>query len=273
MRLFLGAAFCALILMCVPGSAREMASQSLIQQHKEMLYPTVLVTVSSGGGSGTVIYSDKRGDDVVSLILTNHHVISGHVKVEKEWNPIKEKKIEVERRRPVKIDLFEYNNYSDSIGTVGRRALIVAYDEKRDLALLQITDTERKMPYVASLYPEKKDGGPWIFDKVFAVGAGLGKPPFPTEGMLAGFGKDKSGLSLWLATAPIIFGNSGGALFVHSQRGKYELIGVPSQVSVFGWSVVPHMGWSRPITEIRYFLRKNNFGYILGDVEKEPKDD
>ena len=273
MRLFIGAAFCALILVCVPGAAREKASPSLIQQHKEMLYPTVLVTASNVGGSGTVIYSEKRGGDVISLVLTNHHVIADHVKVEKEWNPIKEKKIEVERRRPVKIDLFEYNNYSDSIGTVGRRALIVAYDEKRDLALLQITDKERKMPYVADLYPEKKDEGPWIFDEVYAVGAGLGKPPFPTRGMLAGFGKDKNGLSLWLATAPIIFGNSGGALFVHSQRGKYELIGVPSAVSVYGWSVVPHMGWARPITEIRYFLRKNGFGYILGDVKKESEDE
>jgi S1-C subfamily serine protease len=272
-RLFLGAAFCAFILMCVPAAAREGVTPSVVQQHKEMLYPTVLVTVNNGGGSGTVIYSEKRGGDVISLVLTNHHVIAGHIKVEKEWNPIKEKKIEVERRRPVKIDLFEYNNYSDSIGTVGRRALIVAYDEKRDLALLQITDKERKMPHVAYLYPEKKDGGPWIFEEVYAVGAGLGKPPFPTRGMLAGFGKDRNGLSLWLATAPIIFGNSGGALFVHSQRGKYELIGVPSGVSVYGWAVVAHMGWARPITEIRQFLRKNNFGYILGDVEKESEDE
>lgn len=273
MRLFIGAAFCALMLMCVPGAARENASASVIQRHNEMLYPTVLVTVGAGGGSGTVIYSDKRGDSVVSLVLTNHHVIAGHIKVEKEWDSIKEKKIEVERRRPVKIDLFEYNNHSDSIGTVGRRALIVAYDEKRDLALLQITDTERKMPHIAHLYPEKKDKGPWIFDEVFAVGAGLGKPPFPTRGILAGFGKDRSGMSLWLATAPIIFGNSGGALFVYSQRGRYELIGVPSQVSVYAWSVVAHMGWSRPITEIRSFLRKNNFGYILGDVGKESGDE
>ena len=273
MRLFLGAVLGAFVLLCPPSLAQERASPSVIQQHKEMLYPTVLVTVSSGAGSGTVIYSEKRGDDVVSLVLTNHHVIADHVKVEKEWDSIKEKKIEVERRRPVKIDLFEYNNHSDSIGTVGRRALIVAYDVKRDLALLQITDKERKMLYVARLYPEDKDRGPWIFNEVYAVGAGLGKPPFPTRGMLAGFGKDRNGLSLWLATAPIIFGNSGGALFVRSQRGRYELIGVPSGVSVYGWAVVPHMGWARPITEIRSFLRKNNFGYILGDVEKESEDE
>jgi S1-C subfamily serine protease len=271
--LFLGAALGVFILLCSPGVAQERASPSVIQQHKEMLYPTVLVTVGNEGGSGTVIYSEKRENDIVSLILTNHHVIRSYVSVEKEWNPIKEKKIEVERRRPVRIDLFEYNNHSDSIGTVGRRALIVAYDEKRDLALLRITDKERKMPYVARLYPEDRDRGPWIFNEVYAVGAGLGKPPFPTRGMLAGFGKDRNGLSLWLATAPIIFGNSGGALFVYSQRGKYELIGVPSSLSVYGWTVVPHMGWARPITEIRHFLRKNNFGYILGDEEKEPEDE
>jgi hypothetical protein len=25
------------------------------------------------------------------------------------------------------------------------------------------------------------------------------------------------------------------------------------------------MGWARPISEIRIFLRDNNYGYILGD--------
>jgi hypothetical protein len=37
-------------------------------------------------------------------------------------------------------------------------------------------------------------------------------------------------------------------------------------VSAYGWSgVVTHMGWSRPILEIRVFLRANDYGYVLGD--------
>lgn len=244
--------------------------QDIEKKHREMLYPTVLVSLDSASGSGTVIFSQKIEDKAISLVLTNHHVIKNYVSVEKEWDSSKEKKVDVERRRPVGVKVFEYNNYSELIGTIGREADIVAYDEKRDLALLKITDTERLMPYVAKLYPENEDTGPWIFSDVYSVGAGLGKPPFPTAGFLAGFSKDINGNPLWLASAPIIFGNSGGSLFVYSQRKQYELIGVPSMVSSYGWTnvAVPHMAWARPITEIRDFLRKNGFDYVLGDKEE-----
>jgi hypothetical protein len=35
------------------------------------------------------------------------------------------------------------------------------------------------------------------------------------------------------------------------------------------------MGWSRPIPEIRSFLRNNSYGFILGDepVEEDEEDD
>jgi S1-C subfamily serine protease len=126
------------------------------------------------------------------------------------------------------------------------------------------------MPYVAIIYPEDLDDGPWIFQTVYAVGAGLGKPPFPTMGLLAGYGRDQDGNALYLSTSPIIYGNSGGSLYVYSPRNNYELIGVPSMVSAYGWgSVVSHMAWSRPISEIRIFLRNSSYGFILGDEPRE----
>ena len=244
------------------------------QEHVEMLYPTVLVRVGSGTGSGTVIYSDlNENQEYESYVLTNWHVIQNYVKLNKIWNPDQKEHVETETRRPVNIDLWEYNNFSTAVGTIGRIANIVAYDKGRDLALLQVEDTERKMPYVATLYPEDKDEGPWIFSTVYAVGAGLGKPPFPTMGLLSGYGKDTHGNDLYLASSPIIFGNSGGSLYVYSSRRVYELIGVPSMVSAYGWGTpVTHMGWARPISQIRIFLRDNKYGYILGDepeVEEE----
>tara|TARA_R110002020_G_scaffold128999_4_gene289032 strand:- start:1124 stop:1972 length:849 start_codon:yes stop_codon:yes gene_type:complete len=271
---FIGAILFSIVLsLSCSAALAENLLQSIEKKHKEMLYPTVLVSLERGAGSGTVIFSRAVEKTITSLVLTNYHVVAKYVSVEKEWDSSKEKKVDVERKRPVSVEVFEYNNYSELIGTIGREADIVAYDEKRDLALLKITDTERLMPYVAKLYPENKDTGPWIFSNVFAVGAGLGKPPFPTAGFLAGFSKDINGNPLWLASAPIIFGNSGGSLFVYSQRGQYELIGVPSMVSSYGWdsAIVPHMAWARPITEIRLFLRKNGFGYVLGDVEEKEK--
>ena len=241
-----------------------------VQQHLEMLYPTVLVAVGSGSGSGTVIFSDMHEDEYASLVLTNWHVVRSAITVLEEWDSQKQQKIEKETRRPVKIEIFEYNDYSKSIGTTGRTAAIVAYDKKRDLALLRIDDRERSIDHVAVLYPENKDSGPWIFQKAWAVGAGLGKPPFPTQGLLSGFAKDSYGNDLILGSAPIIFGNSGGSGYVMSPRGTYELIGVPSMVSAYGWgSVVSHMGWWRPISEIRIFLRENQYGFVLGDEIEE----
>ena len=241
------------------------------QEHMEMLYPTVLVRVGSGSGSGTVIYSKENEDrKYESFILTNWHVIQSYVKISKVWNSDKKEHVETENRRPVNIDLWEYNNYSTAVGTIGRLARIMAYDKSRDLALLKVEDEERPMPYVAIIYPEDLDDGPWIFQTVYAVGAGLGKPPFPTMGLLAGYGRDQDGNALYLSTSPIIYGNSGGSLYVYSPRNHYELIGVPSMVSAYGWgSVVSHMAWSRPISEIRIFLRNSSYGFILGDEPRE----
>ena len=269
--------FLAVILMLGTSLAYANPKQNSItpeQEHMEMLYPTVLVRLERGTGSGTVIYSELNEDqEYESYVLTNNHVIQNYVKVSKIWNSELKEHVETENRRPVNIDLWEYNNFSTAIGTMGRIAEIVAYDKSRDLALLRVKDTERQMPYVATLYPEGLDEGPWIFQTVYAVGAGLGKPPFPTMGLLAGYGRDQDGNELYLSSSPIIFGNSGGSLYVYSPRRTYELIGVPSMVSAYGWgNVVSHMALSRPIAEIRIFLRENKYGFIIGD-DPEPKEE
>jgi S1-C subfamily serine protease len=269
--------FLAVILMLGTSLAYANPKQNSItpeQEHMEMLYPTVLVRLERGTGSGTVIYSELNEDqEYESYVLTNNHVIQNYVKVSKIWNSELKEHVETENRRPVNIDLWEYNNFSTAIGTMGRIAEIVAYDKSRDLALLRVKDTERQMSYVATLYPEGLDEGPWIFQTVYAVGAGLGKPPFPTMGLLAGYGRDQDGNELYLSSSPIIFGNSGGSLYVYSPRRTYELIGVPSMVSAYGWgNVVSHMAWSRPIAEIRIFLRENKYGFIIGD-DPEPKEE
>ena len=268
MRKFL-AAF-GIVLMLSGAAYADLREPIPVQQHEEMLYPTVLVAVGTGSGSGTVIFSERIEGEYMSLVLTNWHVVASAVQVSEEWDPQKKQKVEKETRRPVKIEIFEYNNYSTSIGTTGRTAQIVGYDKKRDLALLRIDDRERPLEHVATLYPEDMDDGPWIFQKAFAVGAGLGKPPFPTMGLLSGYGRDQNGNALYLSSSPIIFGNSGGSLFVYSPRNSYEMVGVPSMVSAYGWgSVVSHMAWSRPISEIRIFLRANKFGFILGDKPEQ----
>jgi len=44
-------------------------------------------------------------------------------------------------------------------------------------------------------------------------------------------------------------------------------------VGAYGWgTVIPHIAWARPISEIRVFLRENEFGFVLGDEDVPKKD-
>ena len=54
------------------------------QEHLEMLYPTVLVRVGNGTGSGTVIHSELNEEQKYeSYVLTNWHVVQNYVKITK----------------------------------------------------------------------------------------------------------------------------------------------------------------------------------------------
>ena len=59
------------------------ASKEIIQKHEQMFYPTVRVRTKKAGGSGTVVYSENYNDEVYTYVITNHHVISDSVHVEK----------------------------------------------------------------------------------------------------------------------------------------------------------------------------------------------
>tara|TARA_Y100000310_G_scaffold314919_1_gene364828 strand:- start:1059 stop:1940 length:882 start_codon:yes stop_codon:yes gene_type:complete len=273
----------AIAILLPQVSSVHAETEAPVKKITEMLYPTVMVDLSDGSGSGTIIFSGVRKHDswrdekVWTLVLTNYHVIRSAVSIDEEFDPKKQKMIQKETRRPVHVRLWDYNDYSTAVGTTGRVARIVAWDKHRDLSLLRLDDKERIIKNVATLWPEDV-GGPYLFQKTWAVGSGMGNPPYPTEGLLSGIsGKDAKGRSLYLSSAPIIFGNSGGSLWAYSKsRYKYEMIGVPSMISAFGYgTIVTHLAWSRPISEIRAFLRENAFGFVLGDkdvAKKEPKD-
>jgi S1-C subfamily serine protease len=237
---------------------------------EQALYATVLIASKGSTGSGTVIYS--QADDAglaTTLILTNHHVIANSVSVRKEWDSKAGKEKDRERRQQVKSLWFDYNFCSMSVGTRGKSAEIVAYDKPADLALLRLIDRERTIDVVADLRPP--DSPLQLGTEVYAIGAGLGRPPFTTDGLIAIVDYQMQGYPYIMATAPIIFGNSGGGLFQWSNdRGRFELIGVPSKVSAAGWSAVTHMAWSIPVATVRDFLIANDFGYVVGEPEIAP---
>ena len=280
LSVLLATALCVVPMVSIAYAAE---TEAPVKKITEMLYPTVMVDLGQGRGSGTVIYSGTRkpkswkDEKVWTLVLTNYHVIQSAVNIEEEFSSKMGKNIQKETRRPVHIRLWDYNDYSTAVGTTGRVARILAWDKHKDLALLRLDDKEKILENIATFWPEHV-GGPYLFQKTWAVGSGLGNPPYPTEGLLSGIsGKDQKGRSLYLSSAPIIFGNSGGSLWAYSKsRDRYEMIGVPSMVSAFGYgNVVTHIAWSRPISEIRTFLRDNDYGFILGDkdIDKDIKKD
>ena len=260
------------------------------QEHDEMLYPAVQITSAGAIGSGTVIYSavrdavaceledvddqpevvctpltDASGGPVRqchSYIVTNFHVVQRAIEVLKTYDPKLKLTVDKETRYAVDVAWWQYNDLSRAVRTEGAKADIVGYDKKADLALLRVRDFERCMDNVAHLLPEGEKM--FLFERVWAVGAGLGQPPFPTDGMLANLETEIKGHPYLLATAPIIFGNSGGALYRFSdERQRFEMIGLPSRVSAAMFTVVSHMGWSIRIDTLRAFLRDNNVGFIV----------
>tara|TARA_R100000789_G_scaffold99201_1_gene105041 strand:+ start:767 stop:1606 length:840 start_codon:yes stop_codon:yes gene_type:complete len=258
-------ALSGMLLQC--GASNTLAA-SCGPQHEEMLDTAIRVDTS---GSGTVLYSKKHNEEWESYILTNFHVIARQITLREVWNPLKGEKEKRETREPVTAFWFDYVKCARSVGTRGRIADIVAHDQQRDLALLRLRDTERGVERIAHMLPE--DESPKLGQTVWAIGAGLGFPPSMTSGEMAFAEQMIEGYRYQLATAPIIFGNSGGSLFSYSEvRKQYEMIGVPSRVSASGFQAVTHMGWSIPTETMRTFLRDNYYGFIVGDAYIKPED-
>ena len=88
------------ISMCIASQGFANPKKSGVvpeQEHLEMLYPTVLVRLGNGSGSGTVIYSEQNEElDYESYVLTNWHVVQNYVKLNKVWNSDKKEHIETE---------------------------------------------------------------------------------------------------------------------------------------------------------------------------------
>ena len=187
------------------------ASKKIIQKHEQMFYPTVRVRTKKAGGSGTVVYSEKHKGEVYTYVITNHHVISDSVKIEKKWDPVHKRKMDKEKLDTVHVEFFRYNNYSHTIGSFAVEADIVAYSEVeggQDWALLRVRDKENKADWVANLFPLKDLDNVHIFDQTYAVGASLGHPPVASEGMITYMDDEIDSYKYWMSSAPTIFGNS-----------------------------------------------------------------
>jgi len=246
------------------------ASKEIIQKHEQMFYPTVRVRTKKAGGSGTVVYSKEYEGEVYTYVITNHHVISDSVHLDKKWDPILKRKVDKEILDTVYVEFFRYNNYSHTVGSFAVEADIVAYSDVQggqDWALLRVRDKENTADWVANMFPLDDIENVHIFDKTFAVGASLGHPPVASEGMITYMDDEIEHYKYWMSSAPTIFGNSGGAVYRWStKRKQYEYIGVPSRISIqpmgFSADAITHMGYFIPIDRVYKLLEENNYQFI-----------
>lgn len=237
------------------------------KRHQMVARPCVRVRAAKAGGSGTVIYSQGGS----TYVLTNHHVVDGAIKIEDRWSTLLKSSRRMDVFDTVDVHIFEYAYKSRAIGGTTVQSDIVAYDKDEDLALLHLRSDREDLP-VATMYPRNAEEELRIGMPVITVGAGLGEPPVQTEGVLSQFGIDIERREFWLNTAPSIFGNSGGSMFL-ADEDRFELIGVPARISVamLGWSAdaITHLSYAIPITRVYDFIEEQRFRFIYDDIYTE----
>lgn len=243
--------------------------ETLKEKHEKLLYPTVRVRTNKAGGSGTVVYcepvpagSEEEGFE--TYVLTNCHVINDNIKVEKKWSTLLKREVKTDILADCTVEVFDFAYGSWESGHSAYKAEIMCYDKDMDLALLRIKSV-KKFDYVATMFPKGEHMKRLrMFMDVYAVGCGLGHPPLATQGNLTGgFADIIDNYPYWLSTAPTIYGNSGGSLYLaHS----YEFIGIPSRIAVsmagFSADAITHLSYFIPIISIYDFLEDQIFTFL-----------
>lgn len=242
-------------------------------KHEKLLYPVVRVMTARSGGSGTVIYSEKRGEGSHrSYILTNWHVVNDAIRVRKVWDSQQKKEIQREESDLVDVEVFSWHG-GTIIDKKVVRAGICAYSQEDDIALLELRSNERPyplpVPNVALLASRAQADLLRVFQEIYVVGCSLGHDPIHSSGDITDLSDLISGKSYMMGSAPLIYGNSGGAVFAKID-GAYFLIGMPARVAV-ARVAVPNMNWSVPASRIHDFIESHGL-YFLTDATKTPEE-
>ena len=239
---------------------------SIQKKHDLFLYPLCRVRSNSKGGSGTVIYCEKnpdKPDEYLTFVLTNAHVVEDSIHTKKSWDSVLKKKVEKEFVDGIIVELFDYVKISKVNSSNSFSATIECYDKEHDLAILKL-DSPKKVSHVASIIPKKMvDNRLKLFTEIVMCGCSLLHDPLPSEGIITSIKEVLDNKSYCLMNGDMIFGNSGGAIFL---KDTGELIGVPSAVKVmdYGFSsqVMTFMGYFTHPSRMYEFIDAQCFSFL-----------
>ena len=244
------------------------------RRHERIALPCVRVRTPKAGGSGTVIWSAAGEDGEHSTyVLTNHHVVDNCIDIKPRWSALLKSERKLDTFETVDVHMFTYRWQSRAIGGTTVQSDIMAYDKEEDLALLKLRSGQAA-PSVAALYPRGEESSLRVGMPVLCVGAALGEAPVQSGGFLSQFGREIERREFWLSTAPSIFGNSGGALFL---ADTFQMIGVPARIAVamtgFSADAITHLSYAIPITRIYQFLEDQKFRFIYDGEHTEASEE
>lgn len=240
----------------------------IVKIHESILYPMCRVKSGNDGGSGTVIYSKKDPDtgEIATFLISNFHVIASAIKIQKVWNPLKQRHVNEEQRKTVICEIFSYNNISHNIGAMAYEADIICYDTRADLCILRLRDKENEITNIAKMFLGDINKI-HIFDSVWISGCSLLHPPICNHGYITYLDEEIEGEKYFMTNAGIIYGNSGGAVFLEN---NLEFVGIPSRVAVVpGWvsQAVSFMGYFIPMSRIIQFFEEQDMQFLYKPEE------
>ncbi len=227
-----------------------------------ILKPLVRVSTSQGTGSGAIIYSEDREGtgEHRTFVLTNWHVVSDAIHLVKKWDSLKQEHVYVEENDLVTVEMFSYLRGGKTVLSQPVKAKIQAYKVEEDMALLEL-DTPLKTEAVAELFPTGETLS--LLQEVYAVGCSLGVDPIVTTGHITDLEVIIEHKVYVMASANIIYGNSGGGVFTEINK-KFYFIGIPSRVTVTRQGqAMTHMGYFIPPARIRGFFEAQCLNFLL----------
>ena len=243
----------ALFAMILPAAAWE-----IDKMNAQIEQTNVIV---GGVCSGTIISKEDR------LILTAYHCVTSQFEdyEEETVNPDtgEIKKIKKRRKLPLEVWTNKVRNY-EIVSTVKYSAKIVASDNKNDIALLQITDTDyvpaAAVVLAADTYQYKRG------KLIYAVGnPGITYDNSITEGIISNSQRtiniDGIDFKFFQHSASIIGGNSGGSIL--NEDG--EMIGTVS-AGLRGANI----GFAVPISFTKDMLKRAGFTKIIPSTDNMP---